>query len=567
VAETRTIANLWRNAVVAGHPDPAYLYESDGGWHELARADAALAVDELANGLLALGVRKGDAFALLARTTLEWSLFDFALGLVGAVGAPIYSSSSARDVQYVLEHSRAVGVLVEDADQLAKVEGFDGHVITFAGLDELRTRGRSWAAEHPGELDARADSIEEDDLFTFIYTSGTTGPPKACMIRHRNYFAMVRKSDEMEDKLLQPGDVMLLYLPLAHNYGRLLHLSAAYHGFTIAFLPDPLQAAAALPRVRPTIFPSVPRVYEKIYDAVVAGFDERTGVQRRIVNWALDVGRRVSRLRQAKQPVPRLLAAQHRLADRLVYSKVKERLGGRLRVANAGGAPLSRDIAEFFHSIDILVLEGYGLSEVTTAATVNRPSAFKFGTVGRPLPGVELRLADDGEILIRSDTVFAGYFHDEEATRATIDDEGFVHTGDVGYLDEDGFLVITDRKKDIIVTAGGKNVAPQNLENELKSHRVISQALVVGDRKPYVAALVTLDVEAVDGMSPDEARHAVQEAVDAVNAERSRYEQIKRFMIVPREFSAEHDEVTPTLKLKRNVIIEHFANEVAKLYD
>jgi long-chain acyl-CoA synthetase len=308
-------------------------------------------------------------------------------------------------------------------------------------------------------------------------------------------------------------------------------------------------------------------VYEKIHAAVVAGFDERTGVQRRIVDWALGVGRRVSRLRQANERVPPLLAAQHRVADKLVYSKVKEKLGGRLRVANAGGAPLSRDIAEFFHAIDILVLEGYGLSEVTTAATVNRPSAFKFGTVGRPMPGVELRLADDGEILIRSDTVFAGYYHDEEATRATIDDEGFVHTGDVGYIDEDGFLVITDRKKDIIVTAGGKNVAPQNLENELKAHRVISQALVVGDRKPYVAALVTIDAEATNGMSADEARSAVQEAVDAVNADRSRYEQIKRFTIVPREFSPEHDEVTPTLKLKRNVIIDHFAQEVAELYD
>jgi long-chain acyl-CoA synthetase len=387
------------------------------------------------------------------------------------------------------------------------------------------------------------------------------------MIRHRNYYEMVRKSDEMEDRLLQPGDVMLLYLPLAHNYGRLLHLSAAYHGYTLAFLPDPLRAAEALPHVRPTIFPSVPRVYEKIHAAVVAGFEERTGVERRIVDWALGVGRRVSKLRQAGRPVPPLLAAQHRLADRLVYSKVKERLGGRLRVANAGGAPLSREIAEFFHAIDILVLEGYGLSEVTTAATVNRPSAFKFGTVGRPLPGVELRLAEDGEILIRSNTVFAGYYHDEEATRATLDEEGFVHTGDVGHIDEDGYLVITDRKKDIIVTAGGKNVAPQNLENELKAHRVISQALVVGDRKPYIAALVTLDEEATNGMSPDAANAAVQEAVDAVNAERSRYEQIKRFTIVPREFSAAHDEVTPTLKLKRNVILDHFADDLAALYE
>ena len=566
VSETRTIANLWRNAVAAGHADPAYLVERDGDWRPVTRAEAARAVDELANGLLALGVQKGDAFGLLARTSLEWSLFDFALALVGAVGAPIYANSSPRDAQFVLAHSEAVGVLVEDTEQRAKVEGFGGHVISFAELDDLRQRGRAFAAAHPGELDARADSIDEDDLFTFIYTSGTTGPPKACMIRHRNYYAMVQKGDELEGRLTEPGDVMLLYLPLAHNYGRLLHLSAAYIGFTIAFLPDPFRAAAELPRVRPTLFPSVPRVYEKIHAAVVAGFDERTGVQRRIVDWALRVGHRVSRLRQAKQPVPAGLLWQYRVADRLVYSKVKERLGGRLRVANAGGAPLSREIAEFFHAIDILILEGYGLSEVTTAATVNRAEDFNFGTVGKALPGVEIRIAEDGEILLRSNTVFAGYYHDEDATRATLDDEGFVHTGDVGHLDEDGFLVITDRKKDIIVTAGGKNVAPQNLENELKAHTVVSQALVVGDRKPYIAVLVTVDPELTAGWAQEDVHAAVQHAVDAVNADRSRYEQIKRFTILPREFSLEEDEVTPTLKLRRKVILEHFSGEVAALY-
>ncbi|HET7648924.1 MAG TPA: long-chain fatty acid--CoA ligase [Gaiellaceae bacterium] len=566
MSRARTIPNLWRDAAAAGHTEPAYLYEQDGEWLELGRADAAQAVDELANGLLALGVRKGDAFGLLARTTLEWALFDFALALVGAVGAPIYASSSARDALYVLEHSEAVGVLVEDEEQRAKVAGFGGHVLSFADLDGLRERGRAFATEHPGALAERERSIDEDDLFTFIYTSGTTGPPKACMIRHRNYYAMVQKGDELERRLTQPGDLMLLYLPLAHNYGRLLHLSAAYIGFTIAFLPDPLRAAAELPRVRPTLFPSVPRVYEKIHAAVLAGFEERTGLERRIVDWALRVGYRVSRLRQAKRRVPPLLAAQHRVADRLVYSKVKERLGGRLRVANSGGAPLAREIAEFFHALDILVVEGYGLSEVTTAATVNRMEDFRFGTVGKALPGVEIRIADDGEILIRSDTVFAGYYRDEEATRATLDEEGFVHTGDVGHLDEDGFLVITDRKKDIIVTAGGKNVAPQNLENELKAHRLISQALVVGDRRPYVVALVTVDPEAADGLSADEVRASVQLAVDAVNDGRSRFEQIKRVTVLPREFSLEEDEVTPTLKLRRKVILDHFAAEVEDLY-
>ena len=560
----RTIANLWRDAVAARHADPAYLHEVEGDWRAFTWAEAARAVDELANGLLALGVQKGEAFAIIGRTTLEWSLFDFALASVGAVVAPIYANSSGRDVQYLLRYSEVVGVLVEDAEQRAKVAGVE-HVIAFDELDALRERGRAYAAEHPEALGERIDSIGEDDLFTFIYTSGTTGPPKACMIRNRNYYAMVQKGDEMEDRLTEPGDVMLLYLPLAHNYGRLLHLSAAYIGFTIAFLPDPLRAATELPRVRPTLFPSVPRVYEKIHTAVVAKFEEETGARKKLIDWALRVGYDVSARRRAKQPVSRALLAQHRLADKLVYSKVKARLGGRLRVANAGGAPLSRDIAEFFHAIDILILEGYGLSEVTTAATVNRRDDFKFGTVGKPLPGVEIRIADDGEILIRSNTVFAGYYHDPEATSAVLDDEGFVHTGDVGHFDEDGFLVITDRKKDIIVTAGGKNVAPQNLENELKAHRIISQALVIGDRKPYIAALITVDPEAA--VNGADVHAEVQAAVDAVNTERSRFEQIKRFTILPREFTLEHDEVTPTLKLKRKVALEHFADEAAALYE
>jgi long-chain acyl-CoA synthetase len=567
VARARTIANLWRDAVAAARPGPAYLHEVDGEWLEVSWAEAAVAVDEIANGLLALGIRKGDSVAIVARTNLEWSLFDFALGLVGAVGAPIYANSSQRDVQYVLEHSECVAAFVEDEEQRAKVGDAVPTVISFADLDGLREQGRAFAAANPTALTERADSIDEDDLFTFIYTSGTTGPPKACMIRHRNYYSMVAKADEMEDRLTEPSDVALLYLPLAHNYGRLLHLSGAYIGFTIAFLPDPMRAATELVRVRPTLFPSVPRVYEKIHTAVVAGFEEQTGARKAIVEWAMRVGRRVSKLRQAKQPVPFGLALQHRLADRLVYAKVKERLGGRLRIANAGGAPLSRDIAEFFHAIDILILEGYGLSEVTTGATVNRPGDFKFGTVGKPLPGVEVVIAEDGEILLRSNTVFAGYYHEEEATREALDDEGFVHTGDVGHIDEDGFLVITDRKKDIIVTAGGKNVAPQNLENELKSHRVVSQALVMGDRMPYIAALITLDPELAAGLSPDEAHAEVERVVESVNAERSRYEQIKRFRILPREFSLEQDEITPTLKLRRKVVLDHFAADAASLYE
>ena len=321
--------------------------------------------------------------------------------------------------------------------------------------------------------------------------------------------------------------------------------------------------------MRPTIFPSVPRVYEKIHTALVARLDESRGVTRALSNWALRVGRRVSRLRQAGKPVPRGLALQHSLADRLVYSKVKKRLGGRLRIANSGGAPLSLEIIEFFHAFDILILEGYGLTECTTACSVNRPDRYKFGTVGPPLPGFEVRLAEDGELLIRSETVFAGYYKDEEATRAVLDEDGWLRTGDIAQIDEDGFITITDRKKDILVTAGGKNIAPQNLENELKASKYVSQAIVLGDRRPYVAALVTLDPEETAkwrAAGGEDENELVQGLVDDVNAQHSRYEQIKRFAILPRDFSADEGEITPTLKLKRRVVQEHFADEIEGLY-
>jgi long-chain acyl-CoA synthetase len=585
VSGDRTIARLWRDAVAAGHDAPAYLEQHGDEWRPIPWPEAARRVDGYANGLLSLGVRKGDVFAIVGRTRVEWALFDFALGLIGAIGAPIYANSSPKDTGYILGHSEAVGVLVEDEEQRAKVEEVRGelpalqHVLAFADLEELAARGREFAAEHPDALREAGAAIAEDDLFTYIYTSGTTGPPKGCMISHRNYYAMVAVVDHLE-RFTTAGDVMLLYLPLAHNFGRLMHLSGPYVGYTIAFLPDPLQAAAALPAVRPSVFPSVPRVYEKIHTAVLAKFDEETGVKRRLIDWSLRVGREVSRRRRAGEPVPRGLAAQHRLADRLVYAKVKERLGGRLRTAISGGAPLAPEIAEFFHAIDILLLEGYGLTECTTAATTSTHAAYRFGTVGKALPGVELRLAEDGELLIRSEMVFRGYLKDPQATADVLTEDGWLRTGDIAEIDDDGFVKITDRKKDIIVTAGGKNVAPQNLENDLKSSKYISQALVVGDRKPYVAAVVTLDAEeigkwarahGIEGSAAGLAEHPevhalVQEIVDGVNADRSRYEQVKRFAILPHDFSMETGELTPTLKLKRRVVQERYADELDELY-
>ena len=372
-------------------------------------------------------------------------------------------------------------------------------------------------------------------------------------------------SIERIDDLWLDEDVMLLYLPLAHNFGRLMTLWGAYSGFTIAFCPDPYAVAEVLPQVRPTLLPSVPRLYEKAHTAITSKLDAASGLRRRLADWALGVGRRVSALRQQGEQLPRGLAFQHRVADRLVYSKVKERFGGRLRLGISGGAPLAKEIGELFHALDILILEGWGLTECTTAATVNRPGRFRFGTVGPAMPGVEVKTDTDGELLIRSETIFAGYLKDAAATRAVLTDEGWLRSGDVGEIDKDGFVTITDRKKDIIVTAGGKNVAPQNIENLLKASRYVSQALVVGDRRPYVTALITLD-EAEVAKANGDVQALVEQAVEGVNRDLSRYEQVKRFAIVSREFSSEQGEVTPTLKLKRRVIEKRFADEIERLY-
>ncbi len=452
VSTDRTIARLWRDAVAQERVGAAYLVQHGDHWHEVTWAEAAERVENLANGLLARGVQKGEAFATLARTALEWALFDFALAQVGAVGAPIYANSSPKDVAYVLDHSESVGVLCEDAAQVAKVDEERAslprlrHVLTFDDLPALEAEGASFKAEHPSALADAVAAIDEEDLFTLLYTSGTTGPPKGCMIRHRNYYTMVSVIDHLPD-YVRRDDLMLLYLPLAHNFGRLMHLTGPYVGYTIAFLPDPLQTAAALMTVRPTVLPSVPRVYEKIHTAVVGALDETTGAKRRLADWSLAVGREVSKREEAGLAVGGLLQAKHRVADRLVFSKIRDRLGGRLRTPISGGAPLVQEIAEFFDAIGIRILEGYGLSECTTAATTNTPERWRFGTVGPALPGFELRIANDGELLIRSDTVFGGYYKDPAETAEVLGADGWLRTGDIAEIDADGFVTITDRKK------------------------------------------------------------------------------------------------------------------------
>jgi long-chain acyl-CoA synthetase len=559
--ERRTAPELWRDAVRDAPPEPAYLEETADGWRAVSWDEAAERVSALAQGLLARGVRHGDRVAVLSRTRLEWILLDWAVMSIGAVVVGLYPTSTARECEYILGHCEAVLAFTEDEEQTRKLVSVRGslptlrEIIPFDWLEKLESDGR--LARH-----LQTEPVEEDDLATLIYTSGTTGPPKGCMLTHRN---LVTAAIRVVEGMNQPGDVVLVFLPLAHSYGRLAHQAATHRGATVALVADVARVPEALAAVRPTVLPAVPRVYEKIHANTLGEIERAGGSRRRIGLWALGVGARTSRARREGAPVRGVLALQQRLADRLVFAKVRERLGGRLRVGVSGAAPLSTDVMEFFHALGVPVIEGYGLTETASSATVNEPGDFRIGTVGRPVDGAEVRLADDGEILIRSASVFTGYYKDPGSTAEALTDDGWLRTGDVGEIDDEGFLRITDRKKDLIITAGGKNIAPQNLENALKTSRFVSQAIVVGDRRPYVTALVTLDDAelASSGRDPQE---LVRELVDEVNRDRTRVEQIKRFVILPREFSQEEGEVTPTLKLRRRVIHEHFADEIERLY-
>ncbi len=567
-----TICGLWRRSVAKPPPGPAFLVQDSGAWHEVGWPEAALAVDELAAGFHALGLRKGDRVAILARTRLEWTYVDYALLSLGAISVPIYPTSSPADCAYILADSAARAIVCEDTAQVARIgparEALE-HVVVIDGevpgalrLEEVAARGREALAGEPLLVERARDAVVGSDVLTFIYTSGTTGVPKGCVVTQRNYAALVEMVREIEG-LISEGDVVLLFLPLAHTFARTVEFVATTLG-TIAFCPDVAAIPGALRAVRPTVLPSSPRLFERMYAAVTAGFEREAGVRLHLIEWALRVGGRASRLRREGTRVPRRLAVQVALADRLVFSKVQERLGGRLRHAISGGAALSAEVAEFFHALGILVLEGYGLTECSVVS-VNRPAHYKFGTVGPPLPGVEVRLAEDGELLVRAENVFQGYHGKPEETSAVLPGDGWLRTGDVAEIDADGFITITDRKKDIIVLAGGKNVAPQKIEAALTASPYVSQALVVGDNRPFVTALLAPDRERATG-SDEEVRGLVERAVADANRSLGRDERVRRFAVLEREFAQEAGEVTPTLKLKRKVCEGHFADEIERLY-
>jgi long-chain acyl-CoA synthetase len=552
---TETIPALWRHVLDKQLTEPAYLEEQPDGWRDVSWLAAAARVAARGRALLARGVRHGDAVAVLARTRLEWLLLDWAIMSIGAVVVGLYPSNTAHECEYILQHSEAVLAFVEDDAQREKLAPvYEGPIVPFAEIAAFEADGRA-------ARDVEVPSVAEDDLATLIYTSGTTGPPKGCMLTHRNLVLAATRATSRTDE----GDVVLLFLPMAHSFARIAHQGSAFNGATVAIVADVARVPEALQHTKPTFLPAVPRVYEKIHANTLGEIERAGGLKRALGRWALRVGARASARRRAGETVPPLLALEQRIADALVFSKVKERLGGRLRIGVSGAAPLSLEVLEFFNALGITVVEGYGLTETASSLSVNEEDDYRLGTVGRAVAGCDVRLAEDGEILVKSGTVFAGYFKDPEATAAAFTEDGWFRTGDVGELDADGFLKITDRKKDLIITAGGKNIAPQNLENALKASRFVSQAVVIGDRRPYVVALITLDETEVEATGRDR-QELVQEIVDEVNRDRVRVEQIKKFAILPRDFSQEEGELTPTLKLRRRVVQDHFADEIERLY-
>jgi long-chain acyl-CoA synthetase len=586
--KSKTLADLLPRAMQLYGSSPAIRFKDGEEWVDRSFDEVGATVRDLALGLIDLGVASGDKVSILGNTRSEWTYADFAALSVGATVVPIYQTNSPEECQYVLENSDAKVVIVEDDEQIEKIRAVRDklplleHVVRMTGSSDDAISFEALAARGSGreasEWEARWQAVTSDDICTFIYTSGTTGPPKGCVISHGNYRSMLDMVNEAA--VVEDDDLAYLYLPLAHSFALLVQLGSFDLGSTLAYWErDPLKILPNLAELHPTYFPSVPRIFEKIYTAATSGMEKEGGLKKAIFNWAIKVGKRMREAERSGRAPSFLLSRQYKFADERVLSKIRGLFGGKIRLAVSGAAPISPEILSFFDAAGVLVLEGWGMTETSTAATISTTEDFKVGTIGKPFPGCEVRIAEDGEILVKGPNVFQGYYKNEEATRETIVD-GWLHTGDIGEIDEDGFITITGRKKDIIITAGGKNITPANLENEIKQHPLVSQCVVVGDRRPYLVALVTLDPEDAAAYAKehglpedpeqlatnDQVRKAIEDHVDAINEKFARVEQVKKIAILPHDLSQESGELTPTLKVKRAVVTSKHEPEIEALY-
>lgn len=579
------VDDVVRNATERGDQIGLLRRHGSGDWHPVSYAEFHAQVRAVAKGLIATGVGVGQSVGLMSRTRYEWTLLDYAILYAGAVVVPIYETSSAEQIEWILSDSGAVGVFVESdknratyGEVAANLPGVANvWVIDHGDVDDLMLAGGSIS---DADLDARRDSRGPSDLATIIYTSGTTGRPKGVELTHGNLiFEVTNVVQALDEMFLVPNASTLLFLPIAHVFGRLVQYGSIHAHLLLGHTADIKDLVPDLASFRPTFLLAVPRVFEKVFNsaqqkAAAEGkgsvFDRAAGVAI-AYSRALDSGKPSFALR-----------AQHALFDRLVYSKLRAAVGGNVRWAVSGGAPLGERLGHFFRGVGITILEGYGLTETSAASTVNRPEAMRIGSVGRPIPGARVAIADDGEVLLGGHQIFAGYWRNEQATKDAVTDEGWFHSGDIGELDADGFLRITGRKKELIVTAGGKNVAPAVLEDRVRAHWLISQVMVVGDNRPFVGALVTIDPETFpvwkqQNGKPESASVAdlrndpdllafVQHAVDDANKAVSHAEAIKKFAILDTDWTEEGGQLTPSLKLKRNVVLAEYASDVEALY-
>jgi long-chain acyl-CoA synthetase len=571
----------------AASPDDVMLRRRSAGgqWQDVTAGQFSAQVSALAKGLIAAGIEPGDRVALMSATRYEWTLADYAIWAAGAVTVPVYETSSAEQVEWIVSDSGARAAIAETDKHAEIISGLKdrlpdlGQLWRITGLDELAAAG---ASVTDAQLQEHRGRRKASDLATIVYTSGTTGRPKGCELSHRNLLSAVRNAvhGAIPELFETAGDGTLLFMPLAHVFARIIEIGCLESGAILGHWEDTATVADGLREFQPTFLLAVPRVFEKVYNTAqqqASASPAKSKIFAAAVRAAVEYSEALS----AGRPSPGL-RLRHGLFDHLVYGKLRAAVGGRVKYAVSGGAPLGERLGHFFRGAGITVLEGYGMTETSAAATVNKPRRNKVGTVGQPLPGVSARIADDGEILLRGGIIFARYWQNDAATTQTLDADGWLHTGDLGSLDDEGFLRVTGRKKELIVTAGGKNVAPAVLEDRLRAHPLISQCMVVGDNRPFIACLITLDPEALDHWKrqhrkPADATAAdlandpdllaeIQAAVDDANKAVSRAESIRKFTILPVDFTTENDYVTPSLKVKRALVARDFAAEIEELY-
>lgn len=592
----RNIPELYKWRVNETPDRPAFSYKKDNQWVDISWKDFFQRAKCIASALIHMGFKKGNTAAIYSYNRLEWVLADLGILLAGGASVTIYHSLPFNQSSYIINDSESTFVFAEnkaiieemkekrtEIPNVQKVISFDNGVkegdfiIGFKTFEDL---GRSYLRNYEKQIEENIEKIKLDDIATMVYTSGTTGVPKGVIQTHLNHLSMIEMLYDIGD--IREDDVCLLFLPLAHSFAKAVEYVHPRFGIKIAFAESIDKVIDNLAEVRPTVFPSVPRVFEKVYAKVRANA-EASPIKKKIFDWAISVGKKYGDYKIKGQKPPLGLSIKHKIAHKLVFSKIHERVGGRIRFFISGGAPLSKEIAEFLWSVGLLVLEGYGLTETTPAISINTTREFKFGTVGKPLKWVEVKIAEDGEILARGPNIAKGYWKKPKETEEVFKPDGWFHTGDIGIIDEDGFLKITDRKKDLIKTAGGKYVAPQPIENAIKAGSpLISQAVVIGDARPYCVALITLNKDEVlnfakaKGLDTSKSYEEIindpvivseiQKVIDGVNSNLASFETIKKFRIIPQDFMIEDGSLTPTLKVKRKVIMERYKDIINEMY-